>query len=134
MWLVKQLTPDHNTIANFRKDNPKAIKLVFRKMVTLCKRLDLIGGKVIATDGTKLRAQNSKKNNFNQKKIDDHLAYIENELHEYLDALNIADTAEILGLDPDIDKEQIQQKIARLNEKKLQYKKLEGQLIETGQE
>jgi len=103
-------------------------------MVTLCKHLDLIGGKVIATDGTKLRAQNSKKNNFNQKKIDDHLAYIENKLHEYLDALDIADTAETLGLDPDIDKEQIQQKIARLNEKKLQYKKLERQLIETGQE
>ncbi|MCX6233647.1 MAG: transposase [Bacteroidetes bacterium] len=41
MWLLKELTPDHNTIANFRRDNPKAIKLVFRKMVTLCKRLDL---------------------------------------------------------------------------------------------
>jgi hypothetical protein len=78
-------------------------KLVFRKMVTLCKRLDLIERKVIATDGTKLRAQNSKKNNFNQKKIDDQLAYIENKLHEYLDALDVADTAETMGLDPDID-------------------------------
>jgi hypothetical protein len=134
MWLLRQLIPDHNTIANFRKDNPKAIKLVFRKMVTLCKRLDLIGGKVIATDGTKLRAQNSKKNNYNQKKIDDHLAYIENKLHEYLDALDVAYTAETLGLDPDINKEKIQEKIARLTEKKQQYKKLEQQLIETGQE
>jgi len=134
MWLLNELTPDHNTIANFRKDNPKAIKLVFRKMVTLCKRLDLIGGKVIATDGTKLRAQNSKKNNYNQKKIDDHLAYIENKLHEYLDALDVADTAETMGLDPDIDKEKIREKIARFNEKKQQYKKLEQQLLETGQE
>jgi hypothetical protein len=72
-------------------------------MVTLCKRFDLIGKKVIATDGTKLRAQNSKKNNYNQKKIDDHLAYIDNKLHEYLDALDVADTAETMGLDPDID-------------------------------
>jgi transposase len=134
MWLLNELTPDHNTIANFRRDNPKAIKLVFRKMVTLCKRLDLIGGKVIATDGTKLRAQNSKKNNYNQKKIDDHLAYIENKLHEYLDALDVADTAETMGLDPDIDKEKIRQKIARLNDKKQQYKKLEQQLMETHQE
>jgi hypothetical protein len=54
--------------------------------------------------------------------------------HEYLDALDVADTAETLGLDPDIDKEQIQEKIARLTEKKQQYKKLEQQLIETGQE
>jgi len=134
MWLLNELTPDHNTIANFRRDNSKAIKLVFRKLVTMCKRLDLIGGKVIATDGTKLRAQNSKKNNFNQKKIDDHLAYIENKLHEYLDALDVADTAETMGLDPEIDKEKIRERIARLNEKKQQYKKLEQQLIETGQE
>jgi hypothetical protein len=72
-WLLNELIPDHNTIANFRRDNAKALKRVFRKMVTMCKRLDLIGGKVIATDGTKIRAQNSKKNNFNKKKIDDHL-------------------------------------------------------------
>ena len=134
MWLLNELTPDHNTIANFRRDNPKAIKLVFRKMVTLCKRLDLIGGKVIATDGTKLRAQNSKKNNFNQKKIDDHLTYIENKLHEYLDALDIADTAENMGLDPEIDKDKIREKVAKLNNKKQQYRKLEKQLTETGQE
>ena len=134
MWLLRQLIPDHNTIANFRKDNAKAIKKVFRKMVIMCKRLDLIGGKVIATDGTKLRAQNSKKNNYNQKKIDDHLKFIDTRLHEYLDALDVADTAETMGLDPVIDKEKIREKIARINEKKLKYKKLEQQLIETGQE
>ena len=134
MWLLNELTPDHNTIANFRRDNAKAIKQVFRKMVIMCKRLDLIGGKVIATDGTKLRAQNSKKNNYNQKKIDDHLAYIESRLHEYLDALDLADTAETMGLDPEIDREKIREKIAQFNEKKLKYKKLEQQLIETGQE
>lgn len=134
MWLLRELTPDHNTIANFRKENSKAIKAVFRKMVLMCKRLDLIGGKVIATDGTKLRAQNSKKNNYNQKKIDDHLKFIEIRLHEYLEALDVADTAEAIGLDPEIDKEKIREKISRLNEKKQQYKNLEQQLIETGQE
>jgi len=133
MWLLNELAPDHNTIANFRKDNPKAIKQVFRKMVSMCKKLDLIGGKVIATDGTKLRAQNSKKNNFNQKKINDHLAYIEKKLNEYLDALDIADTAETMGLDPEIDKEKIKEKITRLNKKKQQYKELEQQLIDSGQ-
>jgi transposase len=134
MWLLNELTPDHNTIANFRRDNAKAIKRVFRKIVIFCKKLDLIGGKVIATDGTKLRAQNSKKNNYNQKKIDDHLAFIESRLNEYLDALDVADTAETMGLDPEIDKEKIREKIVKLNEKKQKYKKLEKQLIETGQE
>ena len=74
MWLMKGLIPDHNTISNFRRDNPKAIKKVFRATVNIAKNLDLIGGILLAGDGTKLRAQNSKKNNYNQKKIDRHLA------------------------------------------------------------
>ena len=63
--------------------------------------------------------------------IDDHLAYIENKLHEYLEALDIAET---MGLDPDIDKEKFLENIARLNERKQKYEKLEQRLIETGQE
>ena len=83
MWLIKNLCPDHNTISNFRKDNPKAIKKVFRATVSIAKHFNLIGGKLIAGDSTKMRAQNSKKNNFNQKKIDRHIAYIDNKLKEY---------------------------------------------------
>ena len=83
MWLLKNLCPDHNTISNFRRDNPKAIKKVFRETVKIAKHFNLIGGTLIAGDSTKLRAQNSKKNNFNQKKIDRHLEYIENKLAEY---------------------------------------------------
>ena len=131
-WLLKELIPDHNTIANFRKDNSKAIKAVFRKMVIMCKRLDLIGGKVIATDGTKLRAQNSKKNNYNQKKIDDHLAFIESKLQEYLDALDLSDTAETMGLDPEIDKEKIREKIKGLNEKRRNTKSLNNSWLKVG--
>ena len=82
-WLMRELVPDHNTISNFRRDNPDAIKKVFRATVELAKNFDLIGGKLLAGDGTKLRAQNSKKNNYNQKKIERHLAYIEAKLEEY---------------------------------------------------
>jgi transposase len=63
MWLLKSLTPDFRTIANFRKDNEKAIKKVFRQSVEVAKHFELIGGKLIAGDSTKFRAQNSKKNN-----------------------------------------------------------------------
>src|SRR5690554_3340652 len=52
MWLMGELAPDHNTIANFRKDNPDAIKKVFRATVQLAQNLDLIGGKLLAGDGT----------------------------------------------------------------------------------
>ena len=58
IWLMKCLEPDHNTISNFRRDNPKAIKKVFRATVQIAKNFELIGGKLIAGDSTKLRAQN----------------------------------------------------------------------------
>ena len=83
MWLMKSLSPDHNTISNFRRDNPKAIKKVFRSAVQLAKNFDLIGGKLIAGDSTKLRAQNSKKKNYNKKKIDRQLDYIDSRLVHY---------------------------------------------------
>ena len=61
IWLLKNLQPDHNTIARFRKDNPKAIKRIFHKSVALARNFNLIGASLIAGDSTKLRAQNSKR-------------------------------------------------------------------------
>lgn len=83
MWPIKGLAPDHNTIANFRKDNPKAIRKIFHATVSLAKNFDLIGARLLAGDGTKLRAQNSKKNNFTHDKIERHIAYIDDKLNTY---------------------------------------------------
>ncbi len=134
IWLLKGLSPDHNTISNFRRDNPKAIKKVFRATVQIAKNFELIGGKLIAGDSTKLRAQNSKKNNFNQKKIERHLAYIDNKLKEYNNQL-----AENDG-DKNIDNKQkeenekkIKAEIEKHNNRKKVYKNLEKQLKETGE-
>ncbi|WP_346860156.1 IS1182 family transposase [uncultured Draconibacterium sp.] len=123
MWLLRSLKPDHNTIANFRRDNPRAIKKVFRETVKIATYFNLIGGTLIAGDSTKLRAQNSKKNNFNQKKIDRHLEYIENKLSEYEKAL----------AESDGDKDEINKEIDKQNRRKKGYKKLEQQLKESGQ-
>jgi len=80
MWLLGQLKPDHNTIANFRKNNARAITRVFRATVRMARHFQLIGGELLAGDSTKLRAQNSKKNNYNRGKIARHLTYIEDRL------------------------------------------------------
>ncbi|AGC78552.1 ISCps6, transposase [Nonlabens dokdonensis DSW-6] len=69
IWLLGNLKPDHNTISRFRKNNPKAIKRVFRATVSIAQNHNLIGATLIAGDSTKLRAQNSKKNNYNLKKV-----------------------------------------------------------------
>jgi len=124
MWLLKGLQPDHNTISNFRRDNAKAIKKVFRATVNIARHFDLIGGKLIAGDSTKFRAQNSKKNNYNQKKIDRHLAYIENKLDEYNKALQEADQE---------NKKAIEEQIQKQLHRKEKYEQLEQQLNESGQ-
>ena len=124
IWLLKSLQPDHNTISNFRMDNSKAIKKVFRATVKIAKHFDLIGGKLIAGDSTKFRAQNSKKNNFNQRKIDRHKAYIDNKLDEYNNQLSEADGDK---------KEQIKKEIENQNRHKNKYNKLEKQLKERGE-
>ena len=103
-WLINNLIPDHNTISNFRRDNPKAIKKVFRATVNIARHFNLIGGTLVAGDSTKFRAQNSKKNNFNQKKIDRHLEYIENKLAEYNKALADSDGDKKEQLEQEIEK------------------------------
>lgn len=128
MWLMKGLRPDHNTIANFRKDNPKAIRKIFHATVKLAKNFDLIGGKLLAGDGTKLRAQNSKKNNFNEKKIERHVAYIDDKLNEYSSILANEDN----DLSEEKKKE-IQNKINKHQQHKSKYEGYKKQLTETGQ-
>lgn len=124
IWLLKGLSPDHNTISNFRRDNPDGIKKVFRSTVEIAKNFELIGGKLIAGDGTKLRAQNSKKNNYNQKKIDRHIDYIDKKLQNYNESLS--------ETDGDLTKE-IKEKIAKHKEQKQKYQSLEKQLQESGE-
>jgi transposase len=124
MWLLGSLHPDHNTISNFRRDNPKAIKRVFRETVKIAKHFNLIGGKLIAGDSTKFRAQNSKKNNFNQKKIDRHLEYIENKLQEYYEALAQSDGDNTEELEGEIEKQQ---------QRAEGYREIESKLKESGE-
>ena len=93
-WLLEAICPNYHSIADFRKDNPKALKQLFKVFVSFLKDAELIAGETIAIDGTKSRAHNSKKANYNQKKIDKHLEYIETKTQEYLSALAQNDTQE----------------------------------------
>lgn len=125
IWLMRGLVPDHNTIANFRKDNFKAIQKVFRATVQLAKHFDLIGGKLIAGDSTKMRAQNSKKSNFNQKKIDKHIEYIDIKLEEYAKIMAAEDG------DPQ-QKLEAHDKIQKHLNQRTKYQQLQQQLENTG--
>lgn len=78
-WLLGELSPNYHSIADFRKVNGQALRNTFKLFVCFLKDIQLIGGHTIAIDGTKVRAHNSKKNNYSPKKIERHLSYIEDQ-------------------------------------------------------
>lgn len=91
----------------------------------LAKHFDLIGGKLIAGDSTKMRAQNSKKNNFNPKKIERHIAYIDAKLEEYSGILAAEDG------DPK-QKQEAENKIQKHLIQRNKYEQMKQELEETG--
>ena len=68
-WLLEAICPNYHTIADFRKDNPKALKQLFKLFVSFLKDAELIAGETIAIDGTKSRAHNSLQNMSSKKPV-----------------------------------------------------------------
>lgn len=122
-WLIQKLVPNYHTIADFRKENPKALKNTFKLFVLFLKDMGLVSGHTVAIDGTKVRAHNSKKNNYNPKKIERHLQYIEEKTNEYLKQLDENDATET-----SIKVSDIAGKIAHLKENKIRYELLKADL------
>jgi transposase len=60
------LAPDFKTIADFRRDNGKAIREVCREFVALCRKLDLLGAASVAIDGSKFKTVNAPDKNFTE--------------------------------------------------------------------
>ncbi|MFK7785532.1 MAG: IS1182 family transposase [Crocinitomicaceae bacterium] len=123
-WLLKGLKPSQRTICYFRKNNSKAFRAAFRHFVLMLKDWNLIDGETIAIDSFKIRAQNSLKNNFNQRKIDRHVEYIETKINEYHAALELAENENT--------RTEIEQKIQHQLKKKEVYKSIEKELNENG--
>jgi len=91
-WLTGMQKPCYKTIADFRKDNVNGFKNLFKSFSKFCLDLDLYGRTTVAIDGSKFRAQNSKKNNYNLKKINQHLDYIAQQKEDYIKSLDLNDS------------------------------------------
>ena len=91
MWLTGRLAPDFKTIADFRRDNGAGIRNVCRRFVALCRDLKLFSQALVAIDGSKFKAVNTRDKNFTAGKIDKRQQQIEESIHRYLVALDTAD-------------------------------------------
>jgi len=131
MWLLEKRSPDFKTIADFRKDNKKALKEVFRDFNRLCKKWNLFGKELAAIDGTKFRASNSKKNNFSKKKLKRHLKYIDEKIDRYLEELDTNDEMEQADGKPSA--EEIKERLEELKKRKKIYESFSEELEKSGE-
>jgi transposase len=126
MWLLSGLRPKYKTIADFRKNHSKAFREVFRRFVCLLKEWKLIEGDTVAIDSFKIRGSNSLKNNFNERKLKHHLAYIDKQIKEYEALLDSNDKEE--------KKIELKKKIEERKAKQTKYKQIKKELKASGQE
>lgn len=129
MWLTGRLMPDFKTIANFRKDNGKAIRAVCRQFVVLCQQVGLFSEALIAIDGSKFKAVNNRDRNFTSAKLQRRMEEIESSINRYLSALDTADRQEPVIAQPKT--ERLHSKIAALKTKMQELKEIEVRLNET---
>lgn len=127
LWLLKGLQPCFRTIAGFRSENPQLFRNAFTHFVRQLNRKGLTGKTLVALDSSKFRAVNSKKNNFNQKKIDRQLEYIDTKIQSYIEELNAGDLDEA-------QQEAVGEKLKKQKAQRRKYKRIEKQLAATGQD
>jgi len=126
MWLVGRLAPDFKTIADFRKDNGKAIRLVCRQFIELCRRLKLFTLAVVAIDGSKFKAVNNRDKNFTVAKVGKRIEQVDASIARYLAALDRADREESEVAEARASR--IKEKIAGLRRQMQSLKEMERQV------
>jgi transposase len=132
MWLMKKLAPDFKTIADFRKNNVDCIKPVFKEFVYLCKSLDLYGAQLVAVDGSKFKAVNSRSNNLNEKTVALRLKQTEEKIAAYLKEMDENDRTDSDEYER-IRVDGLKEKIGKLEEEKQRYEQVQNQMKATGQ-
>lgn len=130
MWLTGRLAPDFKTIADFRKDNAEAIRLVSREFVMLCRKVKLFTEHLVAIDGSKFKAVNNRDKNFTREKMKRRLAEVEASIERYLGRLEEADRDEAAKAST----ERLEKKVGALREEMSRLKKLEIQMLESPDE
>jgi transposase len=118
MWLVRGLTPAFKTIADFRKDHPKPIVEVCRNFIQFCRKLSLVGGTLIAIDGTKIEAVASRKQVITPKNVAKKMAVLDGKIAAHLAAMDQADREEQTDGVAAMDKAAVAEALRVLREKR----------------
>src|SRR5438874_10992257 len=130
IWLLRHLKPDFKTIADFRRENRKAFRPVFRQFVLLCRQLDLFGRELLAVDGTRIKAVNNKDRNFTRASLREFIKLADAKLEDYLQRLDTSDATERATGGSRV--KNLTEKIAALRERCERHKDMLAELDQTG--
>ena len=132
MWLMRKLRPDFKTIADFRVDNRRALSAVFKEFIVFCRELEMFGGELVAVDGSKFRASNSRERVFTAAKLADRLQRIEEQIRAYLAELdhNDREQAPAPAAPEGLNAQELQARIAQLGERQERYRALQQEMEE----
>lgn len=133
IWLLRKMRPDHWTISTFRRANSKAIRMLFRQFNAWCRGEELFGAELIAVDGSKFRAVNSKDRNFTRTKAQKRLKRIDDAFDRYLEEIEKNDREE---QQPEIkiDRKELEEKIERLKNRRAEIVEIIKKLDESGED
>lgn len=129
IWLTGGQMPSYKTIAEFRKNNVRPLQKLFHRFTALCRDWELIGGELVAVDGTKIQASNNKKNNYSRKKLEDRLVRIDEKIKEYLSDMDKNDQSE----DKAPEMERIANRLQDLEARRDKYEQYLQRMNESGE-
>ena len=127
MWLTGRLAPDFKTIADFRRDNGSGIRNVCSRFITLCRDLKLFSQAIVAIDGSKFKAVNTRDRNFTAGKVKKQKEQIEQSIKRYLDALDTADRT-LAPAELQVKSKHLQDKIKTMRQQMRRMKRIERRL------
>ena len=125
IWLTGNLKPDYSTIANFCKNNSSALKNVFKQFSSICRSLNLFDFKIFAFDGTKIKANCSKKRSFTIDRIDTSLDHIDDKINDYISKIN-DDSSSF----DDAKKADFQKKLDLIRQRKVLYSDIKQKMLD----
>jgi transposase len=128
MWLLGRLIPDHKTVADFRKDNGRAIREVCARFVELCREMGLLAKASVAIDGSKFKAVNNRDRNFTRAKVERRRMQLEESVARYLSQLDTADRqepSEVLAAKTT----RLKEKLVKLREEMRRLEGLEARML-----
>jgi transposase len=132
LWLINELKPDFKTIADFRKDNKKQIKSAFKKFSMICDELGLIGKEMVAVDGSKFRASNSRLVYHSENKVKKKIEHYNKIADEYLLLLDQCDNEEMNCTGINLSREEIESKIEGINKRLAELEAIKEYVKENG--